>query len=318
MSLVDEITRNKNRFFNAQGWIHRYLEQASDTKPTASTFRNMDISICPETSAKIVPFKSAVHFYKEYEISFGYDRSNDPTLKAGDKTFRRALERFTSTQKLRFSRCRGSMAKCDICQNSTVVLSSQAKLRQEHRDMIYEFVRIHHRQQEAERLFSELQRLNAFKDTDENGDPICAFFLVDAMGQWTTESPKNGTKGATGKEWMTCPKFDTRLIAVEVVCGPIVSMFHYYHDATIGHGANTLIEVVRRMFEDLARLLANKGLKFPKLIKLQFDNSGEQKVVRAVIYLVHTIINLQLSIISEQVHVHVSQCVDRNASALPS
>lgn len=255
-----------------------YMSRASDSKVTASTFRNMDIFVDRETEAKIIPFKTATQFFKEYTLRFNLVKSNDPNLKAGEKTFRRALEDFTSTQELRFSRCRGSMAKCDICNNAETVLSSQVNLGKAHRDLIEDFLRIHHEQQEEERYFAEMQRVRAFKDIDDNGDPISAYILADAMATWSTESPKNGGKGSTGKEWASCPKFDNRLIACEVVCGPIVAPFHYYHDATISHGANILIEVIRRTFADLARCLAERGLKFPKLIKLQFDNCGENKV----------------------------------------
>jgi len=255
------------------------MDDASDAKPSASTFRRLNVVADEQSGARIVPFKSGRQFFKEYDLCFELNTKKDPDVKAGVSTFYRALEDFTSTKQLRFSRCRGSMAKCDICNNAERVLSSQAKLHKLHRDMIHDYVRIHHQQQEAERLFAELQKLKSYKSKDTDGDSVFAWFLIDAMGTYATESPKYGTKGATGKEWAHCPKFETRLIAVEVVCGPVVAVFHYYTDATIGHGANTLIEVVRRAFADLARILADKGLKFPRMIKLQFDNSGEQKVI---------------------------------------
>jgi hypothetical protein len=254
------------------------MDDSSDSKPSASTFRKLNVVSDP-SGAKIVPFKSGRMFYKEYTLGFELDKKNkDKSDMASSSTFKRALEGFTSTKTLRFSRCKGSMAKCDICNNAERVLASQSNLRQAHRDMIHEYVKIHHEQQEAERLFAEIQKVKSYKTKDGEGDPIFAWFLVDAMGTFATESPKNGTKGATGKEWAHCPKFETRLIAVEVVCGPVVAVFHYYTDATVGHGANTLIEVIRRAFKDLARILAEQGLKFPRMIKLQFDNSGEQKV----------------------------------------
>ena len=72
-----------------------------------------------------------------------------------------------------------------------------------------------------------------------------------------------------------------RVIGIIVACGHIDTRFVYSLDDLVYGGANTMIEVMRQAFHDLASLLAalpNGGCLMPKKVFLQFDNCGENKV----------------------------------------
>lgn len=73
-------------------------------------------------------------------------------------------------------------------------------------------------------------------------------------------------------------QIDSRYIGVEVVCGPVDTFFLYYMDNLIAGGANIMIEVIRQAQIDLAKLLKTFNLQLPRILHLQFDNCGENKV----------------------------------------
>lgn len=87
---------------------------------------------------------------------------------------------------------------------------------------------------------------------------------------WQHRSSKGDTK-----------RMGNRVIGLNVTCGQIDTRFVYSLDDLVYGGANTLIEVMRQAFHDLAGLLANLpggGCKMPRHGFLQFDNCGENKV----------------------------------------
>lgn len=88
--------------------------------------------------------------------------------------------------------------------------------------------------------------------------------------QWQFRQTKGDTK-----------RMGNRVIGVNVTCGHIETRFVYSLDDLVYGGANTMVEVMRQAFHDLAGLLAklpNGGCKMPKRCFLQFDNCGENKV----------------------------------------
>ena len=83
-------------------------------------------------------------------------------------------------------------------------------------------------------------------------------------------------------------RMGNRVIGLILVCGPIETRFVYSLDDLVYGGANTMIEVMRQAFHDLATLLSdlpNGGCLMPKNIFLQFDNCGENKVLLALLSL---------------------------------
>ena len=70
----------------------------------------------------------------------------------------------------------------------------------------------------------------------------------------------------------------SRVIGVEVYCGPINTVFLYTTDNMVSGGSNIMIEIQRQALIDLSRLLKDEGMNMPKEMILQFDNCGENKV----------------------------------------
>lgn len=99
------------------------------------------------------------------------------------------------------------------------------------------------------------------------------------MTNMTCATPKVGVKrhSHAGKQ------IDSRVIGVEVICGSIETVFLYYTDNLVSGGANIMIEVIRQAQIDLARLLKKEGYNMPKEIAFQFDNCGENKVIKILI-----------------------------------
>jgi hypothetical protein len=71
--------------------------------------------------------------------------------------------------------------------------------------------------------------------------------------------------------------FPNRCMGVEVICGPINTVFLYYTDDFIKKGSNLMVEVMRRAISKLRELLAEKGLMLPKTGYFSFDNCDENK-----------------------------------------
>ena len=78
-------------------------------------------------------------------------------------------------------------------------------------------------------------------------------------------------------------KITSRIIGVEVHCGPIHGTMLYYTDNVTAGGASIIIEVTRQALLDLQKLLAechdlsNDPLDMPQHIIFQFDNCPENK-----------------------------------------
>jgi len=93
-----------------------------------------------------------------------------------------------------------------------------------------------------------------------------------------TRAPIWQTSGRTNKGDDNAAHFQSRVIGMQVVCGPIDGTLLYYTDEFVGSGANVMIEIQRQALKDLADLLSAKGLRLPRYLMLQFDNCGENKV----------------------------------------
>ena len=101
--------------------------------------------------------------------------------------------------------------------------------------------------------------------------PRAALVFPDFMTEYTCQTP---TWEASSSSDM---KIDSRLLGIEVYCGPIKTVFIYRIDALVVGGADIMVECVRQAIIDLLKLLRGKGLLSPKALWLQFDNCGENK-----------------------------------------
>ena len=90
----------------------------------------------------------------------------------------------------------------------------------------------------------------------------------------TCNTPKVGKKRhSTAKS-----QIESRVIGVEVYCGPVQTVFLYYTDNMVSGGANVMIEIQRQALIDLAAELKKYNKVMPREFIFQFDNCGENKV----------------------------------------
>ena len=110
------------------------------------------------------------------------------------------------------------------------------------REIIREFQQLHLAQQAAERAFLDKNKLKC-KELDQFGQPIYGMIFSDGMTSMSGNTPK------IGKNHHSSPKSTymvSRVIGVEVVCGPIDTVFLYLTDNMVSSGANIMIEVQRQ------------------------------------------------------------------------
>ena len=132
-------------------------------------------------------------------------------------------------------------------------------------------------QQSAERRYLDDRKLRA--EEMDGIRPKRVLLFPDAMTQYTCLTPRF-QRHSKGDQ-----KIESRLIGVEVYCGPIKTIFIYRTDAMVIGGADIMIEVVRQAMIDLCKILRERKLLTPRELWLQFDNSGENKNKEMFCYL---------------------------------
>jgi len=150
----------------------------------------------------------------------------------------------------------------------------EANFTEPQRDIIREFQQLHLFQQSAERAFMDRNKAKC-KELDGNGQPIIGMIFSDGMTSMSGNTPK------VGKNHHSSPQSNymvSRVIGVEVYCGPINKVFLYITDNMVSDGSNIMIEIQRQALIDLSRLLKDEGMNMPKEMILQFGNCGENKV----------------------------------------
>jgi hypothetical protein len=113
-------------------------------------------------------------------------------------------------------------------------------------------------------------------ELDKDGQPIMGLLFTDGMTSMAGNTPK------VGKNHHSSPKSTymvSRVIGVEVYCGPINTVFLYTTDNMVTGGSNIMIEIQRQALIDLSKLLKKEGMNMPKEMIFQFDNCGENKVL---------------------------------------
>ena len=142
-------------------------------------------------------------------------------------------------------------------------------------DIVLKFKRLHLKQQQDARIKLALDIEEAKSSIGPDGQPNVAFIEPDGVSKWLGNTLKMGKGKRTGGD--NTKVVENRTIGVDVVCGDIEGKFLYHFDNFYGHGANIIIEVLRQAQEDLSRLLKERGKVMPRILKLQFDNCGENK-----------------------------------------
>jgi len=104
------------------------------------------------------------------------------------------------------------------------------------------------------------------------------FLFGDGFTQYTCRTPKfpKDSKGDS--------HIETRIVGIEVVCGPIKTVLVYRTDQLVTGGANITIEITRQALIDVSNLLRQRSLLIPRVLKLQFDNCGDNKNKESLAY----------------------------------
>jgi hypothetical protein len=147
---------------------------------------------------------------------------------------------------------------------------------QSQRDIIKEFQKLHLDQQANERAYLNEKKFEC-QQLDQFGQPKIGMLYSDGMTIMSCNTPKFGKHHHSAGSQTNV--VESRVIGVEVYCGPVNTVFLYYTDNMISGGANIMIEVQRQAMLDLSKLLSEKGCKMPSEFIFQFDNCGENKVL---------------------------------------
>lgn len=236
-------------------------------------------TIPTDDGVRCIPFENTSQLYLDY-VNYCRTTSVPFNSVAGKSTFFTA---FASLTDIRLLGCKGSFQTCDVCNCANDLLNAKdIKFSKEQRDVVLKFKRLHLLQQAAER--DEMERNRTLAQNEKvNGRYKYAFFLIDGMTKYTTNTPRYGHKLRTGKQDGSV--LGTRVVGVEVVCGPIDEVFLYCIDDLVSGGANLMIEIQRQAFRDLSKRLAAINLDMPKGVFLQYDNCGENKNKEMFAYL---------------------------------
>ena len=227
-----------------------------------------------------LPYRNVAFLYGEYDF---YCKSNMIVERAKETTFRSAFTevkkfKLSKNVKIRFSEGKGSFDKCDICSNADQLLHGRNKFSSFEIEVIRSYRRRHIFQQFEERVTLQNNIAKTYC-LDEHGRPMDALFFMDGMTIYKGNTPKKGhvkSKGETSQ-------ITSRIIGVEVHCGPVHGTFLYYTDNLVSGGANTIIEIMRQSVLDLQDLLKRhtdnhkNPLDIPENAIFQFDNCSENK-----------------------------------------
>lgn len=113
------------------------------------------------------------------------------------------------------------------------------------------------------------------------GQPKTCLLFADGMTVVKGDTPRRGIRQS--KAETSASHITSRIIGVEVHCGPIHGTMLYIMDNLVGGGANILIEVIRQSILDVQSMLheindkAGNPMDMPQHLILQFDNCGENK-----------------------------------------
>jgi len=224
-----------------------------------------------------LPYSNYMYFYGEYAF---VRKSQGHHAHAKFTTFKRAVSQLMKDMLrehglvLKLNTGAGHFEKCDICHNADQLLQNTSHWSKSEKNIIYAYRRRHIAQQFAERIKLR-QNIDSTYDMGDDGQPLTALLFSDGMTVVKGDTPRLGKEAAKGDTH----HITSRIIGVEVHCGPIHGTLLYYTDNMTQGGANIIIEVTRQAIEDLQKLLANRltPLDLPQHLILQFDNCSENK-----------------------------------------
>ena len=273
-------------------FIVDYLEFFADAIPIALTETKEGKSV----PTLVVPFVKVKDFFREYEY---HCESASPPIysmrRAKYSVFRKAFREMHLKHIVKLQSGKSGFPCCSVC-NNLLGLKKSACCKKDTitRDVILKLARLHLLQQSTERQHAE-NVINRAAKLDVDGQPTVAYFDVDGQSVWTGNTPKFSRKGERQSKMKAC--IENRNIGVRVVCGPIDEYISVSTNNLIPGGANVLVEVVKYSVEYLSRRLGEYSMVLPKSLALQFDNSGENKVILSILLLFFVLSNVNYYIL---------------------
>jgi hypothetical protein len=271
----EELKLDRNEGFASKeahciAFINEYCLLFSDAIPLASS-EDDDGNII---ETMVAPFETITDFFAEY--NFHCDTANPPISiidRAKYGVFKNAWNKLHKLKTVKFMGGKSGFPVCPTCVSITGIKKTACCKRDTiTRDVLKKLARLHLKQQATERQHAE-NFIYLCKKMHE-GKPDLAYIDIDPQSVWTGNTPKLqklNVKQST--------HIENRNIGVHIVCGPIDEYISVCTNNLIPGGANVLIETLRFAMEYLGRRLGEFGLILPKKVGIQFDNSGENKVL---------------------------------------
>jgi hypothetical protein len=225
-------------------------------------------------STMVVPFQRIIDFFAEYVYNC---ESADPPIPKGARaeiqTFTNAYNKLKDKKVIKLTTGKSGFPCCGQCNSLRSLKTTASRSRNTvTRDVLRKLARLHLLQQGTERQHAENFILESKKLF--NGQPVQAYFNIDASSVWTGNSPKF-QKVRNSKQ---NTHIENRNFGCRIVCGPIDEYISVCTNNLIPGGANVMVEVVRYCIEYLSGRLQEVGMVIPKKVGFHFDNSGENKV----------------------------------------
>lgn len=251
---------------HAIAFINELANYYADSIPTVNSEES-------STSIKVVPYKFVSDVYNEYNF-LCTEVGTPAQFIASQGTFLVAWNKLHDSNSVRLMGGKGSFQTCSICnQCMQIKKSSRRKKDVVSLDIVKEIHRHHLKQQQTQRQYADnIVALCKSQFVDEY-HPKMGFIELDGQTVETGNSPYAEKEGMTGH-----PVIENRNIGARLVCGPIDRWISISTNNLVPGGANILIEASKLAVETLAEFLADLNMAMPRDLKVQYDNSTENKV----------------------------------------
>ena len=228
-----------------------------------------------KTEAMQIPYSTVKDVFFEYEFhchAFGIGRNE----RASYATFLRAWNELYKDGNgiVKLLGGKSGFQTCAIC-NSFLSIKRSACCKRDliTKECLQKLCRLHLLQQSTERQHAEFFIAES-KKLQHARQPTRAYIDIDPQSSYAGNTPKL-SKDRQSKENTV---IENRNIGVHIVCGPVDEYISICTDNLIPKGANVLVEATKFAIEYLAKRLGDFDMILPRVIGLQFDNSGENKV----------------------------------------
>jgi hypothetical protein len=198
-------------------------------------------------------------------------------------TFNRAFDEMVDDELVQLMGGKGSFNTCSICNHALAIKKAAARVRDRVSiEIVRKLLRQHLKQQQIERQHAETYIHFAKHLYGDDGQPERFYICIDGMTAEKTMAPVMLKKKDRKNEH---PRMENRNMGARIVCGPIDEFVAICTGNLIPGGANVLIECTRIAIEILAQKLGalDSPLVLPKTGGLNYDNCGENKVIKLLL-----------------------------------